>query len=178
MIERIAGVILAAGKSSRMGSSKARLPIEGEAALRRLLRIYGEAGLDPIVVVGAGLEDLVSDAILVPGDVEMIGSLARGIDALPLETEAAVVQPVDAPFTTVAAIEALCADLTRPRVLACEGTPGHPVLLPRALFDSVRTRPNGGLRTLLQDAELVPWDRSVLADLDTPADLVRWKVHE
>jgi CTP:molybdopterin cytidylyltransferase MocA len=161
-----------------MGTSKARMSIQGEPAVVRLVRIYREAALDPIVVVGAELADLVDDAIVVAGDEEMIGSLARGIEALPSGVEAAVVQPVDAPFTTAAAIEALCARTDRARVLAFEGTPGHPVLLPRTLFAAVRARPQGGLRTLLEDAELIPWDRSVLADLDTPADLVRWEVHE
>jgi CTP:molybdopterin cytidylyltransferase MocA len=173
----IAGVILAAGKSSRMGRDKARLSIEGEPAIERLVRIFAEAGLDPIVVVGG---DRIAGATVVPGepDGEMIDSLARGIEALPLKVQAAVVQPVDAPFTSADAIRALVAKPNRARVLSFGGTPGHPVLVPQALFAEIRKRPDGGLRSLLAQAEQVPWDRTALADLDTPEDLVRWKVED
>jgi CTP:molybdopterin cytidylyltransferase MocA len=161
-----------------MGRDKAMLSIEGEPALARLVRIFAEAGLDPIVVVGEAAD--LAGATVVAGepDGEMIDSLARGIAALPIEVEAAVVQPVDAPFTTVEAIRALCHAPVRARVLAFEGSPGHPVLVPRSLFPRIAARPAGGLRSLLSGAELVPWDRSVLADLDTPRDLVRWRVED
>lgn len=168
---QIAGVILAAGTSSRMGSSKALLSIGGEPALVRLVRIFSEAALAPIVV--AGMEE-VPGAIRVPGGEQMIDSLAHAIEAIPEDAEAAVVQPVDAPFTTVEAITALIARSDQARVLAFEGTPGHPVLVPRSLFAGIAARPKGGLKTLLGGAELVSWDRSVLADLDTPADLAVW----
>ncbi len=177
----IAGILLAAGHASRMGRSKARISIDGEAALVRLVRIFGAAGLDPILVVGpAALADLAVGARLVDGDPdgEMIDSLARGIEGLPAGIEAVVVQPVDAPFTSIEGIQALIAATDRPRVLAFEETPGHPVLVPRALWPAIRARPSGGLRALLEDADRVAWDRSVLADLDTPADLVRWKIHD
>lgn len=177
----IAGIVLAAGRSSRMGTAKARLSIEGEPAVARLVRTLRRAGLDPVLVVGSeDLVELIEGAVLVAGDPdgEMIDSIARGIDALPPEVEAAVIQPVDAPFTTVEAVEALASDPTRPRVLTFDGTHGHPVLVPRSLFPAVLARPQGGLRSLLLDADPVPWDRSVLADLDTPSDLVRWNVHE
>jgi hypothetical protein len=45
------------------------------------------------------------------------------------------------------------------------------------MFEAIAAQPEGGLRALLGGADLVPWDRSVLADLDTPEDLVRWRVH-
>ena len=108
----------------------------------------------------------------------MIDSLANAIEALPEEIEAAVVQPVDAPFTSVEAVRALTEDPSHARVLAFEGTPGHPVLVPRALFDRVIARPQSGLRSLLADAEQIAWDRSVLADLDTPEDLIAWRIED
>jgi molybdenum cofactor cytidylyltransferase len=173
----ISGIVLAAGRSSRMGSSKARLILDGEPWVARLVRVFREAELHPIVVVGAPELAALTDARVVAGDpAEMIGSLAHGIEALPDSTDAVVVQPVDAPFTSVEAIRALTADPSRLSVLSHGGEPGHPVLVPRSLFTAVRARPQGGLRTLLAQAVQVEWDRSVLADLDTPEDLVRWKV--
>jgi molybdenum cofactor cytidylyltransferase len=46
-----AAVILAAGSSSRLGQAKQLLVIAGEPLLRRTVRIAGEAGCQPIIVV-------------------------------------------------------------------------------------------------------------------------------
>ena len=164
---KVAGVILASGRSSRMGTDKADLVIDGERNVDRLRRVYREV-LDPVVVVGHDIRGAM--------DGEMIDSLACGIDAV-LDADAAVVQPIDAPFTTAEHLRLLIDGFDgRARVLAHDGTPGHPVILPKALFDAIRARPDGGLRTLLTGAELVEADETVLADLDTREDLVKWKV--
>lgn len=167
---KVAGIVLAAGRSSRMKRDKALIEIDGEPILARLVRVFKEAGLHPVLTVGSGVEDATS----VEGEPagEMIDSLARGIDALPATVDAAVIQPVDAPLTSVEMIRALTKGGRRARVLTYEGTPGHPVLVPRSMFASILARPEGGLRTLLSDAEEVPWSEdAILLDLDTPADL-------
>lgn len=163
---RVAGIILAAGKSARMKRDKAQIMLGEETIVDRLRRVFSER-LDPVVVVG----------IDVPGapNGEMIDSLIRGIRAVE-GVDAAIVQPVDAPFTTATHLDLLLERCDRPRVLSCDGAPGHPVLLPSALFSRIIARPEGGLRTLLGDAEPVEADRSILADLDTMEDLVRWNV--
>lgn len=85
-------------------------------------------------------------------------------------------QPVDAPFTTSEMIAALTQPVrTHACVLVHRGQPGHPVWVPEGLFSAVLARPEGGLRTLLGDAESVEWpDDSILADVDTPEDRDRW----
>ena len=170
------GLIVAAGRSSRMPVNKSRLLVHGEPALDRLVRIYLEADLDPVVVVGP---HQVAGAISVSGapEGEMIDSLARGIEVVSGNVLGAVIQPVDAPFTTALAVQALTAThLDRPRVLTHQGQPGHPVWVPRELFAGIRERPFGGLRVLLEDAESVPWDDPrILADLDGPEDLAQFQ---
>ena len=53
-MERVGGLILAGGASTRMGRPKALLCIEGETFMARLVRLLAAAGCDPIaVVVGA-----------------------------------------------------------------------------------------------------------------------------
>lgn len=188
-----AGVVLAAGRSSRMGRPKALLTLPSlgaEPVLFRLLRVMAEAGLEPrVAVVGPGLIDFEADralsgagVALVAGDpgAPMVDSLARAAAALPGTSAGMVVQPVDAPYTSAAMITALLAPppAGQPRVLAHEGEPGHPVLVPRALFPAITARPQGGLRAILAHAgpEVVPWpDRRVLADLDTPEALALWE---
>src|SRR5262249_42089392 len=122
----------------------------------------------------------INGVVLVEGDPDapMIDSIAHGIDRAGPLAIGAVVQPVDAPFTTKAMIDALLAgELAKPRALANGGTPGHPAYVPRSLFDAVRARPEGGLRGIFDrnGLTLVPWeDKRVLADIDTPDDLARW----
>src|SRR5258706_7987926 len=48
---RLAGVVLAAGTSSRMGRNKLFEPLGGTSVLRRAVGIAREAGLDPVLVV-------------------------------------------------------------------------------------------------------------------------------
>src|SRR5690242_19862228 len=47
----VAGVVLAAGSSSRMGVNKLVLPLGGTTVLRRALTTAVDAGLDPVLVV-------------------------------------------------------------------------------------------------------------------------------
>ena len=55
----IAGLILAAGESSRMGTDKATLTYRGRTFLELILHTLGEAGIEPIVIVlGHHAEDI------------------------------------------------------------------------------------------------------------------------
>ena len=54
--ERIVLALLAAGRSSRMGSPKSLLEIDGERALARLLRFARACALEPLVVLGFDAE--------------------------------------------------------------------------------------------------------------------------
>jgi molybdenum cofactor cytidylyltransferase len=47
----VAGIILAAGPSTRMGENKLVLVLEGETVLARAVRRALAAGLDPVIVV-------------------------------------------------------------------------------------------------------------------------------
>lgn len=181
MVEADVGaVIVAAGRSRRLGQPKALLEIDGVPILTRLVDVYRSAGMRPIVAVVS--EHLppqdIADAKIVLGDSskQMIDSLILGIDAAG-DVRGVLVQPVDAPFTDAA----MCARLLdgardRFRVLTHDGRPGHPVYVPRARFAAVRARPEGGLRTLLaDDTESLEWkSNNILADIDRPADVERW----
>ena len=50
---KTAMIILAAGASSRMGTHKALLELDGEALVVRAVRVAREAGCAPLVVLGA-----------------------------------------------------------------------------------------------------------------------------
>lgn len=180
-MSNIAGLILAGGRSSRMGSDKALLLFEGRPILERLLEAYEAARLRPLIVVASAAVEQAFHGRpglrLVPSDPSgpMIDSVARGLEAIGDAATAAIIQPVDAPYTSPEMIALLTQGARHAaRVLCHRGVPGHPVLLPRARFADVAERPDGGLRAVLAETEveLVEWATpEILADLDTPADL-------
>lgn len=166
----IAAVVLAAGAAERFGSPKQRI------LLAPVLERLRASSVDEIVVV-AGAHEVESDARLVrcpdwsrgPG-----ASLRCGLEALPPETEAAVVVLADGPDLAPEAIDRVIAAWRSGSgdVLAAGygGVRGHPVLLGRAVWDSV---PVEGARAL--DAVLVPCDDlGSPGDVDYPGDLPAW----
>ena len=178
----LAGVIVAGGRARRLGQPKGLVLVGDRPLLAVLVEQFERARLAPIVVVATGetlvLAQTLEGIVAVPSDpaAEMIDSVARGLAHVPADWAGAVVQPVDAPFTTAEMIVRLGGG-ERPRILCHQAVPGHPVMLPARFFPRVAARPEGGLRALLAESEveLVEWpDPRVLADLDTPADLEAW----
>lgn len=109
---RVGGVVLCGGKSSRMGRSKAWLPIGNELMLPRVVRLLSEA-LTPIVVVAAPGQDVPS----LPLEIEIIRDpelgrgplqgLAAGLQALHNRADAAYVSSCDVPFLRPAFVRRL-----------------------------------------------------------------------
>ena len=103
MAESYGGIVLAGGKSTRMGSSKALLPFGPETMLQRVVRLLGEV-VAPIVVVAAAdqeLPDLPRDVIVTRDEREARGpleGLRAGLKALPPLVHAAYVTSCDVPL--------------------------------------------------------------------------------
>ena len=112
----IAGIVLAAGASTRFGRNKLLLSWEGESLARRAARVALDAGLDPVVVV------LGHDAARVAQELAglpvrtvvnaahargMNTSLAAGVAELPAEAAAAVVLLGDMPRVTAEMVASL-----------------------------------------------------------------------
>jgi molybdopterin-guanine dinucleotide biosynthesis protein A len=107
------GIVLAGGKSTRMGTSKALLPFGPETMLQRVVRILGTV-VGPIVVVVArdansdakadsnvGLYDLPADVIFTHDEREARGpleGLRAGLKALPEYVDRAYVTSCDVPL--------------------------------------------------------------------------------
>jgi molybdopterin-guanine dinucleotide biosynthesis protein A len=127
MTERLGAIVLAGGKSSRMGSPKAWLELDGETFLARTCRVLAKLA-SPIVVVAAAAQTLpgldprvriVRDAVEGEGPLR---GIATGLAALDGVAEAAFVTTTDAPF--------LVAELAL-RLAALRG--GAAAAIPRAL---------------------------------------------
>lgn len=183
---RLAGLILAAGRASRMGRDKRLVPVDGIAMLERAVRAAIDGGLDPVLVV-TGPDDPVAlppEVIRVvnpdPGR-GMGSSLAAGIVALAAEIDGVVVLLADMPRVGAGHVAALAAAFApqgggQVCVPVCRGRRGNPVLLGRAVFAALAALTGDvGARTIInQNPDMVvevALDEAVLIDIDTAQDL-------
>jgi molybdopterin-guanine dinucleotide biosynthesis protein A len=101
--EKVGGIVLCGGKSSRMGRPKPWLPFGAGTMLQHMIDILREV-VSPIVVVatpGQTLPSLDDDILLTFDDEKNLGplaGLAAGLSALSQQVEAAYTSSCDVPF--------------------------------------------------------------------------------
>jgi len=179
----IAGIILAAGASSRMGSPKALLEYRGETFAGRLVRVLSKVCNPVIVVLGyhaAAIRERVTATVVINPDPDrgQLSSLQCALAAVPPDADGFLFTPVDCPTVD----EKTLADLVRilgkcndaiviPRF---EGRRGHPVCVSRSLMPAfLSLAPTEQTRNVVnQHADRVIYfdviDPGVLADIDDP----------
>jgi nicotine blue oxidoreductase len=192
-MNRIAGIVLAAGRSARMGVPKSLLELNGETFLARAVRLLREGGCDPVVVVVppgetqgpmGGIARTGGAQVIENPDpeAEQIDSLRIGLGASG-GADAAVVLPVDVVLKDPGVVRALCAAWRkRPSLVARPvhgGRPGHPVLFAHETWKELAAPDleNGARdvvhRHLEEILEVESGDPGVLVDIDTPEEYVR-----
>ena len=189
--DSVAGVVLAAGTSSRMGRNKLLLEVAGQSVLRRAVLTAVEAGLDPVLVVlgheseraRAEIDGLRCEVVVNPGYQEGIhSSLRTGIGAVPERCEAAVVLLADMPLVEAQMIRTLMErhETERPALVVSdyEGVDAPPILYDRRLFGELRVLEGEGcgkrvVKRHTAEAVRVRWPARALTDLDLPEDLER-----
>ena len=188
----IGAVILAAGRSRRMGRPKMSLPWkDGKTLIAHMVSIFQEAGIEPIVIVAGENyviveENLHGEEVTVLGDpkttdAEMLDSVKLGLRSLETKAvEAALIMPGDHPLLLPSTVRALCEawwEMTG-KMLAPSfaGRRGHPLLIPKALWPELLALREGlSLRDFLdQHDEHLEYvdvkDPGVRFDVDTPED--------
>jgi molybdenum cofactor cytidylyltransferase len=185
----LGAIVLAAGASKRLGAAKQLIEIDGEAALRRVVRcVLATAPRDCVVVLGHDaariepvLEGLAVRTLCIADAASgMAASLRAGIAALDPRCAGALVVLTDQPALRSDHLHALCAAWrcapARAVASAYDGVLGVPAVLPRAWFDDVQAlRGDVGARELLRrrPQDVIAVEASELAaDLDTREDLV------
>ncbi len=189
---RCAAVVLAAGRSTRMGSANKLLEVlRGKPLVEHVVSAATKSAAKPVIVVGGHQAEAVRAAVGAYGPTVVFNpdfadglstSLRAGIAALPVDADAAVVLLGDMPDVSAALIDRLVAALdARPDALAAvpafAGAWGNPVVLARAAFGDIETLSgDAGARKLLEGRAdrvvVVPVDDAAVAlDLDTPEAL-------
>jgi molybdenum cofactor guanylyltransferase len=120
-MEASAGIVLAGGRSSRMGTPKAALEWHGSTLLYRTVSIVARATSGPVVVVrapGQDLPDLPRGTLVVDDPCEGKGpvqGIAAGLAALAGQAEAAFISSTDLPFLHPAFVRRVVRGLGRAR---------------------------------------------------------------
>jgi len=187
VVERVAGVVLAAGASQRLGQPKQTLLWRGQSLVHHAARTALQAGLSPVVIVTGAHAGPTRQSL---GDlpVEFVHnadwhtgqstSVVAGLGVLPAEVGAVVFLLADQPQVPHELVRGLVqihrrtlSPLAAPLV---NGRRANPVLFDRVTFPNLRALSgDAGGRSLFSryHVEWLPWqDEDILLDIDTPQD--------
>ncbi|MDT7541373.1 MAG: molybdenum cofactor cytidylyltransferase [Acidobacteriota bacterium] len=160
----IAAILLAAGRSRRMGAFKPLLPFGAKTVVESCIDNLRGACVNEIVVVAGHLADElraqlarspVRFALNEEAESEMGASIARGIEQLSNEATAVLIALADHPAVSTETIKLLIE--TRARTGASFIVPqhgvrgGHPVLVDLKFRAELSRLGDGGLRALMQE---------------------------
>ena len=189
----IAGLILAAGESRRMGRDKALLTYHGRSFLETIISNLGAAGIEKVTVVLGHHAEAIQRAVDL-GSVRVVinreylrgqtSSLQLGLAAAATDSpEAVIMCLVDHPAISPGVIAELRKrfESTRPPVLipTYKGERGHPVVISQRLFPELLALlpvdpTNTVIRKYRNETQFVEVaDRGILLDVDDPATYER-----
>jgi molybdenum cofactor cytidylyltransferase len=186
---RIAGIVLAAGKSTRMGCLKQLLPLRGSTILQCVVNAALESTLDQVVVV-LGHQARLIRPLLLNSQVTVSlnrhfergqsSSLKCGLRALADDVDAALFLLGDQPLIRSATIDLILSTYRNspaPIVMPVyNGQRGNPVLFSRETFPDIAALENDcGARSLFDEnsdsiLRVAVSDPAIRFDVDTDQD--------
>ncbi|HWR41707.1 DVU_1551 family NTP transferase [Sporomusa sp.] len=186
---KIAGLIVAAGYSSRMGAFKPLLPLGGKTVIETAVNSLHHGGVTDVrVVVGHRAEELrpvlkrlnvriIENPRYAEG---MFSSIIAGLKTLAGEAEAFFLLPGDTPLIRRRSIKDMVQAYRKTGATVVypvfNGHRGHPPLISAGCFESILSSDGaGGLRDILarfttDTAEVELADQGVLLDIDSIED--------
>jgi molybdenum cofactor cytidylyltransferase len=190
----ISAIVLAAGKSSRMGRSKMTLSWGHTTVIGKVINTLLDAGLSDLHVISGRnskeLEEVLKgfpiEFVYNPdfGNGEMISSVQSGIKSLQRKSDAALIVLGDQPQIEVQVVQQIIMSYfsTGSKIIvpSFQMHRGHPWLLDQSLWNEILDlKPTDTLRDFLhlhQDRiEYINVNTaSIIQDLDTPEDYERY----
>jgi molybdenum cofactor cytidylyltransferase len=187
---KTAAVVLAAGKSSRMGVNKLLLEVGGKTVLDRLLESLTQAVDEVVVVIGHNPDPITKIAKAHNVLVAYNPDYEKGMTTS-FQTGLRAVKSADAAFLVLSDQLGLKPELLKGMLAALEGIPGvlivsptyngkrgHPVLFNAQLFGEILSH-KGTLKEVVDrhaDAHSsIEGDEWSIMDFDTPADFEQVK---
>jgi len=186
----VAAIVLAAGRSRRMGQFKPLLPFGDRTVIDHCIDSLRRGGVESIVIVvghrAADLQNHLQTANVVfaanaePGS-EMSDSVAQGVSQIPSDTKAILITPVDHPAVPAEVVACIIDSWRQGAGLVIptwDGRGGHPVLVDSAFRDELLgLDPRRGLRSLFEShpgqvTRLSVESSYIARDMDTWDDYV------
>ena len=185
--QRIAAIVLAAGGSTRFGSTKQLHQHAGEPLVRRAALAALQAGADPVIVVlgseattiAAALDDQGQIRVLINPDwtTGLASSLRVGLNAEAELSDGILVTLSDQPLVDALALQKLMKqfdDTHRIVASSYADTVGVPAVFGHEHFPELRalTGDHGAgkwIRARIAEVTIVPLEEAAM-DIDTPAD--------
>ncbi len=189
----IVAIVLAAGESRRMGKPKMLLPYGKKTIIETVIDAVIQSKVDKILVVLGSDRDKIERKIKSYSDIEivfnpdysqgMLSSVQTGFQALPLETQGAMVLLGDQPSVSTAVINTVIDGYKKQKkgitLPVYKTERGHPVLID-IKYQKVlkKLSPDIGLRGLVYNhpediLEVVVEDPDILQDIDDIEDYRR-----
>jgi len=187
-VESCTAILLAAGRSSRMGAFKPLLPFGNKTVIESCIDYLRNGGIEDIVVVmGHRADEIrrkisgVTLAVNPDPDSAMGASIAMGVSALPATAQATLMTLVDHPAVPATVVTELLNSWksgARLVIPTWHGRGGHPILVDLSFkAELLNLSETGGLRAFLNahasEVKRVPVDSPFVArDMDTWDDYI------
>lgn len=181
MSNGIGCVILAAGRSSRLGKPKALIEVEGVSLISWILSRLAKVGLRPIVVTREELFENIRDSV---GDIEIIineepelgrtGSVKKGLNYLKekkVGDHGILIVPVDRPGFSISTLELLIS-MKSSSCPSSGGKGGHPLIVDVDDIEKILEAPSDSpLNSIIKPKKIDVEDEFLHMNLDTQKDV-------
>ncbi|MBK6646603.1 MAG: nucleotidyltransferase family protein [Anaerolineales bacterium] len=193
----ISAIVLAAGRSTRMGMQKMLMPWGNTTVLESVVQTLQNSGIEDIIIV-TNLE--ISKSIFnyqsfnsaqdklpitINNNGEMLASIQAGLRAQNPSAEAALICLGDQPQMEEGSVRSVCEAYSKGKsnliAPSYQMRRGHPWLAAKPLWDEILAMTEGQtmrgfLNRHADEIEYVPLDTpTILQDLDTPDDYLKYK---
>lgn len=187
----ISAIILAAGKSTRMGQNKMLMKWGDVTVIEKVIQTIQDSGIEDIVLVTSNelrdvkITNYQLQITINQTNHEMLSSLQLGLQSQKATSEAVMICLGDQPQIESRSVLEVCEAYRESKsklvVPSYQNRRGHPWLVARSLWDEIlkmgeNQTPRDFLNQYANEIKYVNVDTpTILQDLDTPDDYLKYK---